>query len=140
VGLPTVLLRLFGIIGCLEAKSRMETDFTGVVGYCLQIAEDTATAGTRTYNGLFGEVHSGSECRSHRRSTPGRIGNEKRAFAESDPKPLAPAPSVLANLNGQIAVLFHFSAKPTNQALTTLSVDILTAAGPLCGRVRRSAR
>jgi hypothetical protein len=30
-------------------------------------------------------------------------------FAESDPKPLAPA-RVLANLNGQIAVLFNFSA------------------------------
>ena len=29
---------------------------------------------------------------------------------------------------------------PTNQALTTLSVDILTAAGRLCGRVRRSAK
>ena len=64
----------------------------------------------------------------------------KNGLAESDPKPLAPAPSVLANLNGQIAVLFHFSDKPTNQALTTLSVDILTAAGRLCGRVWRSAR
>jgi len=69
------------------------------------------------------------------------IGSET-GFAESDPEPLAPAPSVLANLNlnGQIAVLFHFSDKPTNQALTTLSVNILTAAGRLCGRVRRSAR
>jgi hypothetical protein len=38
-------------------------------------------------------------------------------FAESDPKPLAPAPNVLANLNGQIPVLFNFSDKPTNQAL-----------------------
>jgi len=27
-----------------------------------------------------------------------------------------------------------------NQALTTLGIDILTAAGRLCGRVRRSAR
>ena len=60
----------------------METDFTCVVGYCLQIAEDTPTAGTRTYKGLFGEVHSGSEYRSHRRSTPGRIGNEKRPYRE----------------------------------------------------------
>jgi hypothetical protein len=34
-------------------------------------------------------------------------------IAESDPKPLAPAPSVLANLNCQIAVLFNFSDKPT---------------------------
>ena len=39
-------------------------------------------------------------------------------FPESDPKPLAPAPSALANLNCQMAVLFNFSDKPTYRQLT----------------------
>jgi hypothetical protein len=60
------------------------------------------------------------------------------AFAESDPKPLAPAPSVLANLNGQIAVLFNFSDKPTELAIDESAGALID--GRLILTIRQSGR